>query len=52
MESFTKEIRRHIKQYDAISGSEWKKIPNHIIRQYQKIESQPFNIGFNVVIVK
>jgi hypothetical protein len=52
MESFTREIRRHIKQYDAISGSEWKKITNHIIRQYQKIDSQPFNTGFNVIIVK
>jgi hypothetical protein len=52
MECFTREIRRHIKQYDAISGSEWKKITNHIIRQYQKIDSQPFNTGFNVIIVK
>jgi hypothetical protein len=51
MESFTREIRRHIKQYDAISGSEWK-ITNHIIRQYQKIDSQPINKGFNVIIVK
>jgi hypothetical protein len=32
MESFTREIRRHIKQYDAISGSELKKIANHIIK--------------------
>jgi hypothetical protein len=32
MESFTRELRRHIKQYDAIQGSEWKKITNHIIR--------------------
>jgi hypothetical protein len=52
MESFTREIRRHIKQYDAISGSEWKKITNHIIRQYQKIGSQPFNTGFNMIIVQ
>jgi hypothetical protein len=52
MESFTREIRRHIKQYDAISGSQWKKIINHIIRQYQKIGSQQFNTGFNVIIVK
>jgi hypothetical protein len=52
MESFTREIRRHIKQYDAISGSEWKKITNHIIRQYQKIDSQPFNTGFNMIIVQ
>jgi hypothetical protein len=52
MESFTREIRQHIKQYDAISGSEWKKITNHIIRQYQKIDSQPFNAGFNMIIVE
>jgi hypothetical protein len=52
MESFTREIRRHIKQYDAISGSEWKKITNHIINQYQKSDSQPFTTGFNVIIVK
>jgi hypothetical protein len=52
MERFTREIRRHIKQYDAISGSEWKKITNHIVRQYQKIDSQPFNTRFNVIIVK
>jgi hypothetical protein len=52
MESFTRELRRHIKQYDAISGSEWKKITNHIIRQYQKIDSQPFNTGFNMIIVE
>jgi hypothetical protein len=51
MESFTKELRRHIKQYDAIQGSEWKKITNHIIRKYQKIDSPPFNTGFNMIIV-
>jgi hypothetical protein len=38
MESFTRELRRHIKQYDAIQGSEWKKITYHIIKQYQKID--------------
>jgi hypothetical protein len=52
MESFTRELRRHIKQYDAIQGSEWKKITNHIIRKYQKIDSQPFNTGFNMIIVQ
>jgi hypothetical protein len=52
MESFTRERRRHITQYDAISGSEWKKITNHIIRRYQKIDSQPFNTVFNMIIVK
>jgi hypothetical protein len=52
IESFTRELCRHIKQYDAISGSEWKKITNDIIRQYQKIDSQPFNTGFNMIIVQ
>jgi hypothetical protein len=52
MESFTRELRRHIKQYDAISGSEWKKITYHIIRQYQKIDSQPFSTGFNMIIAQ
>jgi hypothetical protein len=52
MESFTREIRQHIKKYDAISGSEWKKITNHIIRKYQKIDSQPFNTGFNMIIIE
>jgi hypothetical protein len=33
MEGFQRELRRHIKQYDAIQGREWKKITNHIIRQ-------------------
>jgi hypothetical protein len=51
MESFTRELRRHIKQYDAIQGSEWKKITDHIIRKYQKIDFPPFNTGFNMIIV-
>jgi hypothetical protein len=51
MEGFQRELQRNIKQYDAIQGSEWKKITNHIIRQYQKIESHPFNMGFNMLVV-
>jgi hypothetical protein len=51
-ESFTRELCRHIKQYDAIQGSEWKKITNHIIRQYQKIDTPPINTGFNMIIVQ
>jgi hypothetical protein len=50
MEGFQRELRRHIKQYDAIQGSEWKKITNHIIRQYQEIDSPPFNTGFNMLV--
>jgi hypothetical protein len=52
MDSFTRELRRHIKQYDAIQGSKWKKITKHIIKQYQKIDSPPFNMGFNMIIVQ
>jgi hypothetical protein len=51
MEGFQRELRRHIKQYDAIQGSEWKKITNHIIRQCHKIDSPPFNTGFNMLVV-
>jgi hypothetical protein len=51
MEGFQRELRRHFKQYDAIQGSEWKKITNHIIRQYHKIDSPPFNTGFNMIVV-
>jgi hypothetical protein len=52
MEGFTRELQRHIKQYDAIQGSEWKKSTNHIIKQYQRIDSPPFNTGFNMIAVQ
>jgi hypothetical protein len=54
MEGSQRELRRHITQYDAIQGIELKEITNHIIRQYQKyqkIESLPFNTGFNMLVV-
>jgi hypothetical protein len=51
MEGFQRELRRHIKQYDAIQGNEWKKITNHIMHQYHKIDSAPFQTGFNMNIV-
>jgi hypothetical protein len=51
MAGFQRELQRHIKQYDAIQGSEWKKITNHIIRQYHKIDSSPFNTRFNMLVV-
>jgi hypothetical protein len=51
MEGFQRELQRRIKQYDAIQGSEWKKFTNHIIKQYQQIDSPPFNMGFNMLIV-
>jgi hypothetical protein len=51
MKGFQRELQRHIRQYDAIQGSEWKKITNHIIRQYQKIDSTPFNTGYNMLVV-
>jgi hypothetical protein len=52
MESFQRELRRHIKQYEAIQGNEWKKITNHIIKQYQKIDSPQFYTGFNMIVVQ
>jgi hypothetical protein len=51
MESFQKELRRHAIQYEAIQGTEWKKITSHIIKQYQKIDSPPFHTGFNMIVV-
>jgi hypothetical protein len=33
MESFQRELRRHTIQNEAIQGTEWKKITNHIIKQ-------------------
>jgi hypothetical protein len=51
MEGFPRELRRHIKKYYVIQGSEWKKITNHIIRQYQKIDPPPSNMGFNMLVV-
>jgi hypothetical protein len=52
MESFQRELRRHTIQYKAIQGTEWKKITNYIIKQYQKIDSPPFYTGFNMIVVK
>jgi hypothetical protein len=51
MESFQRELRRHTIQYEAIQGTEWKKITNHIIKQYQKINCPPFYTGFNMIVV-
>jgi hypothetical protein len=51
MEGFQRELRIHIKQYDAIQGNEWKKITNNIIRQYHRIDSAPFQMGFNMKVV-
>jgi hypothetical protein len=51
MESFQRELRRHIIQYEATQGTEWKKITNHIIKQYQKVDSPPFYTGFNMIVV-
>jgi hypothetical protein len=48
MGGFQRELSSHIKQYDAIQGNEWKKITNHLIRQYHKIELPPFQTGFNI----
>jgi hypothetical protein len=52
MESFQRELQRHTIQYEAIQGMEWKKITNHIIKQYQKINSPPFYTGFKMIVAK
>jgi hypothetical protein len=52
MESFQRELRRHTIQYEAIQGMEWKKITNHVIKQYQKVDSPQFYTGFNMIVVK
>jgi hypothetical protein len=51
MEGFQRELKRQIKQCDAIQGNECKKITNHIILQYHKIDSDPFQTGFNMQVV-
>jgi hypothetical protein len=51
MESFQRELRRHTIQYEAIQGTEWKKITNHIIKKDQKIYFPPFYTGFNMIVV-
>jgi hypothetical protein len=51
MESFQRVLRRHIIQYKAIQGTEWMKITNHIIKQYQKVDSPPFYTGFDMIVV-
>jgi hypothetical protein len=51
MDAFQRELSCHIKQYDAIQGNEWKNITNHILRQYHKIDSLPFQTGFNIIIL-
>jgi hypothetical protein len=51
LEGFQRELSRHIKQYEAIQGNEWKNITNHLIRQYHKIDSPSFQTGFNMIIL-
>jgi hypothetical protein len=51
MESFQRELQRNTIQYQAIQGTEWKKITNHIIKQYQKIDSPSFYTSFNMIVV-
>jgi hypothetical protein len=49
IEAFQRELSHHIKKYDVIQGNKWKNITNHIISQYQKIDSPPFQTGFNII---
>jgi hypothetical protein len=51
MEAFQRELSWHIKQYNVIQGNELKHITNHIIRQYHKIDSPPFQTEFNIIIL-
>jgi hypothetical protein len=51
MEIFQRELRRQTIQYEAIQGTEWKKITNHVIKKYQKVDSPPFYTGFNMIVV-
>jgi hypothetical protein len=51
VEGFQREPMRHIKQYNAIQGNEWKMITNHLIHQYHTIDSPPFQTGFNMIIL-
>jgi hypothetical protein len=51
MEGFQRELSRHIKQYDSIQVNAWKKITTHLICQYHKINSPPFQTGFNIRVL-
>jgi hypothetical protein len=51
MGAFQRELSCNIKQYDAIQGKEWKHITTHIISQYHKFDSPPFQTGFNFRIL-
>jgi hypothetical protein len=42
MESYQQDIMRHLKQYENIKCTEWKKITNTIIKQYCKIDNPAF----------
>jgi hypothetical protein len=42
MKIFQRELRGHTIQYEAIQRTEWRKITNHVIKQYQKVDSPPF----------
>jgi hypothetical protein len=51
MESYQRDIMRHLKQYENIKGTEWKKITNNIIKQYRKIDEPAFQTGLNAKIL-
>jgi hypothetical protein len=50
MESYQRDILRHLKQYENIKGTERKKITNTIIKQYRKINEPAFQTGLNTKI--
>jgi hypothetical protein len=51
MEGFQRELIPHVNQYDAIKVKERKKITNHLIHQYHKIDLPPFQIRFNIRVL-
>jgi hypothetical protein len=47
MESYQRDLLRHLKAYENIKGMEWKKIITMIIKQYRKIDEPAFQTGLN-----
>jgi hypothetical protein len=51
MESCQRDIIGHLKQYENIKGTEWKKIMKTIMKQYRKINEPAFQTGLNTKIL-
>jgi hypothetical protein len=50
MESNQRDLLKHLKAYENIKGTEWKKITTTIITQYRKINEPAFQTGLNTRI--